>query len=450
VNDFLLETYIRFNLLLAVAFLLWILTKYLSRAARFDVCQGHQLKIARFLFVGVLLLVPALALLTMLLPDLALIAMTALQGLWASNDIPAIAGVGIHLLQQSGQPGTGSLDATFLLGHVLFLGVVIRALYLWNQLSNLRRAIDSATIWKVFGRVRILFSRSTRIPFSTSALGSYHVVLPTALLGSGRSLQIVLKHELQHLRNGDLEWIKLLELVKLLCFWNPAAYFWRSEFGQLQEYACDEALISRRKVNSKDYGECLLEMASALSGSSMRSSGMVVPFFQLTKTRSQLKRRILMLSSTRVIDFPVLKSLAYAIILGFSMAGSAVTVFADSSEPGIEKKSDDSGTRVVVLCRDTSTDCTPSESFSSASDGMRLAISSGDGNNQVKMLFTDPAIIEALQLCMETSPVQECIDGYLELAGKNGQETRVLIRESTEDSASSSSGVRFMLRKEPE
>jgi beta-lactamase regulating signal transducer with metallopeptidase domain len=46
-----------------------------------------------------------------------------------------------------------------------------------------------------------------------------------------------------------------------VCVLNPAIYFWNRWIYEIQEFACDEALIGRRRVNSQAYARCLVEVA---------------------------------------------------------------------------------------------------------------------------------------------------------------------------------------------
>ena len=85
-------------------------------------------------------------------------------------------------------------------------------------------------------------------------------MLPSDLLVSPHNLKLAIKHELQHVRNHDLEWLILLEALKAMCSWNPAVWLWHNEFDCLQEFACDEVLVNERPVSRSGYGNCLLEV----------------------------------------------------------------------------------------------------------------------------------------------------------------------------------------------
>jgi cell division protein FtsI (penicillin-binding protein 3) len=51
--------------------------------------------------------------------------------------------------------------------------------------------------------------------------------------------------------------------LKIFFFWNPAIYLWARQMAQLQELACDEAVVTHKPLDSHDYGYCLLRVAQA-------------------------------------------------------------------------------------------------------------------------------------------------------------------------------------------
>lgn len=122
-------------------------------------------------------------------------------------------------------------------------------------------------------------------------------VAALALSGNNQAWQPSLRHELQHHRQGDTLWIYPLSIVKYLFFWNPAAHLLVRLIGELQEYACDEALLARGKVSPHAYGRCLLEVATLARDSCPVPPGAM----GLTSSVSGklLKRRVEMILSKR-------------------------------------------------------------------------------------------------------------------------------------------------------
>ncbi|MEM7246967.1 MAG: M56 family metallopeptidase [Acidobacteriota bacterium] len=144
---------------------------------------------------------------------------------------------------------------------VLLGGVLLRGLLTLRSWLHLRRVIQSAVTFRCRGRVTIVASDAMTVPFSTRVLGRAHVVLPVRLLGEPEDLRLALLHELQHHRVGDPAWAIGLETLRLVFWWNPAAWTWSRDLGQLQELACDEAVVARRVVEPSAYASCLVRVA---------------------------------------------------------------------------------------------------------------------------------------------------------------------------------------------
>jgi len=331
-NANLLELYLKLNLLFVTAFLLWLATKHLARLLRFEVSHARQLKVARLVFASLLIGVPLLLLSKYLLPEWIKGMVSAVSGSGIAQEVTFTAGMH-YVLVNKYQLGLLTIEPKLLIVAFLLGGLLVQLGRLTLGIHKLRRITAEATQWKSLAGIQLLVSASITSPFSTRVLGSKQIVLPMQLLESPRNLQLAIKHELQHVRNGDLEWVILLELVNVLCFWNPAVWFWHNEFDCLQEFACDEVLVGERRVSSQAYGNCLLEVASSVSGHAMLASSNMVPKFSLWQDhKTQLKRRILMLMKMRNKKNSGLKTLCYSLLIGFGLADAAALVFA--AEPG--------------------------------------------------------------------------------------------------------------------
>jgi TonB family protein len=321
----LLALYIKLNVLIAAALLLWLLTKNLARIAGFEINHARQLHVARMLFIGVL------AAATVAVAGYAWLSGIAAQ---FSDGFIVVAGLDDSLARDY-EFGAAEFELQNLLLALLCAGFAWQAARLVVQVRKLRALIGNATELRSIGGTHLLVSTQINTPFSTRALGRKHIVLPMSLLESPRNLRLAVKHELQHVRNGDLEWVIMLEAVKTLCFWNPAVWLWHNEFDCLQEFACDEALIDKRHVTPQAYGTCLLEVASANSGNALFAASNMIPKFSLLHdAHSQLKRRITMLTITRNNRHHTLKSLCYGIIAGAGLLQTAFVVFAAEAGNG--------------------------------------------------------------------------------------------------------------------
>lgn len=334
----LMGLYIKLNLLLAAALLLWLATKAFARLLGFEINAAQQLKVVRVLFLGLLASVTLVLFINTLVPGWLGAIAGSLSAPLLTDEMTVVAGLNDSLGQRY-TLGTLTFEPGMLLYALLLAGLALQLARLALQLRKLQTIVEGATEWKCIRGTHLLVSSQIATPFSTRALGNKHVVLPMSLLASPSNLRLAVKHELQHVRNGDLEWVILLEAVKVLCFWNPAAWLWHNEFDCLQEFACDEVLIHERRVGSQAYGNCLLEVASASNGNALVAASNMVPKFSLLlNQRSQLKRRIQMLAHVSNNKHATLKSLGYGLLAGVGLMNAALVVFAADTETSAESR----------------------------------------------------------------------------------------------------------------
>ncbi len=155
-------------------------------------------------------------------------------------------------------PGVGAGIAL-----VLFAGFAWFASKLALSFVRLNRMLASCHDWRRNGRVHLLLSDHALVPFSARGIFNHYVVVPSELLGEPDDLKLVLKHEFQHLRQGDVTWEIGLELLRPLFFWNPFFYVWKSEVERLRELACDQRVAEDAHVDLRSYCMCLLRAAQA-------------------------------------------------------------------------------------------------------------------------------------------------------------------------------------------
>lgn len=139
-------------------------------------------------------------------------------------------------------------------------GVAFFVLRLALAARKLRRVMQGSYPWRRFGRVDLHLSDTLTVPFSTRGLLRRHVVLPSVLLEREGDLRIAVAHEFQHLRQGDVEWEIVVQLLRPFLFWNPAFLMWKREVEELRELACDRRLVARRRLDVAGYCRCLLRV----------------------------------------------------------------------------------------------------------------------------------------------------------------------------------------------
>ena len=150
--------------------------------------------------------------------------------------------------------GASSIIGVFLLGC---------AISVWRLIFSafcLYRIVRQSHAWRKLGRVKIGLSDRILVPFSTRGLRNYYIVIPSHMLGQKDEMKVSLAHELQHLRQGDIEWEILLEVLKPIFFWNPAYHAWKRQVEHLRELSCDSEVLKKGRVDIVSYCETLLSV----------------------------------------------------------------------------------------------------------------------------------------------------------------------------------------------
>ena len=268
--DTLFDAYIDANILLIFAFSLWIIARFLMARlgmAHAFTSQLHLLKIG-FLAVAVS-------------PFLAICFAFVLNSGWIGSNFSVNFSdfVVARYLDGGFAMRPSQLEALLairgdltsdLLGLNSKAGIAIAAIFLVGATATLartlisvvrlRRIIRTSFAWRRFGNIHLRLSDRVQVPFSTRSLRNHFIVIPSGMLARGDDLKMALGHEFQHLRQGDIEWEVVLELLRPLFFWNPAFVFWKRQADHMRELACDQQLLARRGYDLQAYCECLLRV----------------------------------------------------------------------------------------------------------------------------------------------------------------------------------------------
>jgi hypothetical protein len=172
----------------------------------------------------------------------------------------------------------------------------------------------------------VLSSPAIRVPFSFWLPPLHFIVLPADLILRPADLRMALRHEAQHHRQLDTKLAYAYQLLRALFFWNPAMQWLHKSVAELQEFACDEALVANRKVSAHAYCSCLLRVAE----SAVRQQRVAICAGMLGAAgRGVLKRRIEALLARRSSQSkrtPVAAALSGAVLAlmsGMTVAFSA-------------------------------------------------------------------------------------------------------------------------------
>jgi membrane-bound lytic murein transglycosylase D len=288
----LLVAFLSFNILLFVGSILAVgLSIFNRHTALFS--RKHELQ-AHYLMA---VLVVILAVVQQIFPAEAMF--TPIARVWAASSIgnfsaeyagtPSTSGTIISLA--SGKPLSAQVVSSTALGMAALVALMTLALIrMIRDVQLLRRLSRGSLHIRRIGRVRIICAEGIQSPLSFCIPLQAIIAIPNDLLCSSDNLKIAIFHEIQHHRQRDTHFVYLFSALRILCFLNPLVYLWNAVIKDVQEFACDEALIGRKDVSSRAYIGCLLEVAE--TALQQRNKLDCASSFALVAGRNTLKRRI--------------------------------------------------------------------------------------------------------------------------------------------------------------
>lgn len=167
----------------------------------------------------------------------------------------------LSLPSLTGSPTVPMDTFTFVWIAIAISTLLFGGFYLLRDLKRILAIKRRSYLARKIGRVRVFVSDQALVPFSFWLPGESSVVIPSTILSRPLDMKMAVSHELQHHRSGDTRWVYLQWGLRLLCVLNPAVYFWNRWIHEIQEFACDEALIGRKRFKSQAYARCLVEVA---------------------------------------------------------------------------------------------------------------------------------------------------------------------------------------------
>jgi beta-lactamase regulating signal transducer with metallopeptidase domain len=103
-------------------------------------------------------------------------------------------------------------------------------------------------------------------PHAWAMWGRPIIVLPRRLVADldGKQLEMVLAHELVHLKRGDhwLRWVELTAVV--LYWWQPVVWFARRQLSRAAEQCCDARVVREFPGHARSYAAALLKTVEFL------------------------------------------------------------------------------------------------------------------------------------------------------------------------------------------
>jgi len=219
--------------------------------------------------------------------------------------------------------------AAFLSALILRLGYVL--LNLWR----VRRSISQGRVLHSSRRMKLIMSPHITVPFSTRGFWFYYIVIPQGFGGDRKAMQMSLGHEMQHIRQGDVDAEVLLSFLSPLVVLNPGFWFLSSRLRKLGELACDRAYLARSGFDAHGYSLRLLSIARQSLASRAQPTALGVPLvgrsIPLVGRRSILKERILEIAHDQ--EDPKRETIWFAFALSVFMAAGVLFGAAALAEP---------------------------------------------------------------------------------------------------------------------
>lgn len=234
------------------------------------------------------------------------------------------------------QVATASSSAAKGVIAVFLIAFVARAIYLLLNVVKIGNALRAGRVLHENRRVRVVASRAVAVPFSTRGIWRYYVVLPQSLMSDRSAIQMALGHEMQHIRQGDVDAEVLLSLISPIAVLNPGFWFLSCRLRKLGELACDRACLTRKGFDAHGYALRLLEIARSNAAPTSRQPsafgvplvGRQVPF---VSRRSMLKDRIVAIADHQAQ--PVKEAVVFGAVLSFLMTGLVLLGAVSLAEP---------------------------------------------------------------------------------------------------------------------
>jgi membrane-bound lytic murein transglycosylase D len=218
----------------------------------------------------------------------------------------------------------------------LFLGALFHLSYYVRHVFQLKKLIRTAATQRKIHNITLLFIHETQVPFCWSFLKLHYIVIPTHFLEKkSHDLKLAIRHELQHLRQGDTYWQHFNALLKLVCFWNPFFTTWTKWISCLQEFSCDEAVILHTNHAEMNYAQCLIDTAYKTLIPNSFPHG-VLGIMGLSKHfhQSTLSRRVMMLFEYKKANK---KKISYLVAYIVCIFATATTAYALNSKPAASR-----------------------------------------------------------------------------------------------------------------
>jgi hypothetical protein len=130
-----------------------------------------------------------------------------------------------------------------------------------RSLASLHALVQRARPESEVDGIEVRVSDEVAVPFAARLLWRRVIVLDETTAAHETDRAIAIAHERQHHAQQDTTFLYAHALVRIACVLNPFAWLWARNLEELEELACDDAVVRDQGVEAYDYCNCLLRAA---------------------------------------------------------------------------------------------------------------------------------------------------------------------------------------------
>jgi len=320
-----LSSYLSLNILIAVGFLIVWSSRFIFKVLHHPPDFCLELKLHYFVLLMAIILILCLPIFprAQIFEPAAKIWTSGSLKNFQNTHLDASAGGFLNIPTTAGPLSVETHQISFILLSFLLLIVFLGGLRIFLDLYSLYKIKSRSYLVRRVGRVSVYLNDAIKVPFSYWTPFKANLVIPSGLISNAVDYRIAIHHELQHHRQKDTQWVYVIWILKSLCILNPFIHLWGREIAELQEFACDEALVTREKVSSWQYVRCLVEVAK--NASHQKPNSACATGLTFLVERNLLKRRV-----EKMISNHSFKKNPITVLLQCAVAGLGVLLMASS------------------------------------------------------------------------------------------------------------------------
>jgi beta-lactamase regulating signal transducer with metallopeptidase domain len=161
------------------------------------------------------------------------------------------------------------------------------------------------------------------------------IILPASINNADpRTLELIFKHELAHLKRRDLAWNWLAAIAHTLFWFNPLTWLCEREANFNQEVACDQLALRDQTSRAAEFASLLIDIAAN------RDRTPQLLTVSIIRSRTTLERRLTAMKSIRTKGSFISIALALLALTPALIPWRAIAQKSDAAAPAAETKTE--------------------------------------------------------------------------------------------------------------